>query len=173
MAKILTTYTDQDLRVIQTGRSLTREQYQRMIENQHAIYSQHRARVGGWRWQFQTTSGTLTTANAITANPDLNWYQPKILLERLNSSGQVIFNVSAYGSNYEIDIGFYATGLLLGNVTLTGTATNEWSSQSVAITVSGSLPLDLYFRARATTGTANIYRIIVDEPELTAGSDLP
>lgn len=170
MVKILEDYAPQSPAPILTGRQITREQYERLILNQHAIYAEHRARCAGWRWLFTTSSATLTGENGTAGNPDLTYYQPRVLLQRPDGGGDFVIGVRVYGQNYEIDAGLSSFGFSGGSETLTGTTVLEWSSFEVNLgSFPGDLPLDFYFRARSLSGTASIYRIIVDEPRIPNG----
>lgn len=174
MAKLNGPYSPQDLSEIQTGRRMTAEQYEQIVLNQHAIYAAHRARCPGWRWTFTTASSTLTTTNSTAGQPDLNWYQPRIVIQRQDGSNNLIASVHIYGQNYEVDAGIYFNGSALGSVTMTGTATLEWTEFPINLgAASVALPVDFYFRARATSGTATILRIIPDEPTLTGVANIP
>lgn len=172
MVKVLTGFAAQSPATVLTGRQITRQQYERLVLNQHAIYAEHRARVGGWRWLFTTTSQALTTANDTAGNPDLSYYQPRILLERPQAVSGLEFAVSVYGANYELDVGVYSSGTSIGSLPLTGTATLEWSTVSVPIGGSGLVALDFFFQAMSLDGNlASIYRIIIDEPRIPNGND--
>lgn len=174
MAKLNVAYAPQDLGDLQTGRRITAEQYERIVLNQHAIYARHRARCPGWRWPFTTSSSTLTTANSTSGQPNLNWYQPRIFLERPDGSGNLVIGFSVYGQNYEIEASLHLLGGAGTPATLTGTGTMEWTSFSFPLgAFPGSLPIDIFFRARATSGTATILRIIPDEPTLTGIANIP
>ena len=174
MSKVNGPYAPQDIGQIQTGRRMTAEQYERIILNQHAIYAQHRARCPGWRWPFTTASPTLTTANSTAGQPDLNWYQPRLLLERPDGSGQLNVAFRVYGRNYEIEASLHLFGGPGTPVTLAGTSSFAWTQIEFSIgSFPGVVPVDFYFRARATSGTATILRIIPDEPTLTGIANIP
>lgn len=174
MAKLNGPYAPQDLSVIQTGRRITAEQYEQIVLNQHAIYAAHRARCPGWRWTFTTASSTLTTTNSTAGNPDLNWYQPRIFLERPDGSGNLVIGFSVYGQNYEIEASLHLLGGAGTPAILTGTGVMEWTSFSFSLgSFPGGIPVDIFFRARATSGTATILRIIPDEPTLTGIANIP
>lgn len=183
MAKTIpTTYVDPSAANLSRGEIILAADLGAIVEAQHYHFAHRGARLRGV--VFDTPWDTTTSASYVV-DPDtstarkLDTISCVSLPLRELSSGNVRYQVSAYGENYDLrcTVRRLDTGATVTTIAVDGAGGPHWQSTQTTLTLStyAAIPLEFTFEARWTTdGTeATIFQIELHEHVLTATSDLP
>lgn len=143
--------------VFLVGQEIRSEDWKRLVENAHFLWSEHRAMANGAVVFFDGFGGDRD-------RQDIDYTIP-LLMRRPTAAAEVVARVEVGGDNAVIDVDAFVGTTPVGSVTVDGSGSTDWTSETISIdysdaVVSGEV-VPVFFRISYISG--EVERVQISE----------